>query len=82
MNCAVHTSGLPVGARPVIVPPSTSRSSTLKSVGASLNVKVTCELASLSLSDPSAIATVTVGLLRSIVTLSLPEPPRFSAASV
>jgi hypothetical protein len=82
VNSAVQTSGLPVGARPVIEPPSTSRSSTVKPVGASLKVKVTSELAVASLSALSAIATVTVGLVRSMVTLSLPEAPRFRAASV
>jgi hypothetical protein len=66
----------------VIEPPSTSRSSTVKPVGASLKVKVTSELAVASLSALSAIATVTVGLVRSMVTLSLPEAPRFRAASV
>ena len=68
--------------RSVIVPPTTSRSASVKPVGASLKVKVTSELASVSLRDPSAMATVTVGLVRSMVTLSLPEPPRFSVASV
>ena len=82
VNCAVHTSGSTVAARPVMVPPTTWRSASVKSVGASLKVKVTSELASVSLSEDWAMFTVTVGLVRSIVTLSLPEPPRFSAASV
>ena len=82
VNCAVQTSGSPVAARPVTVPPVTSRSASLKPTGSSLKVKVTSELAVPSLSETYAIATVTVGLVRSMLTLSLPEPPRFRAASV
>ena len=54
----------------------------VKPTGASLKVKVTTELLSLSLSAPSTMSTVTVGFCVSMVTVSEPAPPRLRAASV
>ena len=47
-------------------------SATVEATGASLKVKVTTELLSPSLSEPSTMSTVTVGLRVSIVTVSDP----------
>ncbi len=57
-------------------------SAKVKSVVASLKVKVTTELVSVSLSDASTMFTATVGLSRSMVTVSEPVAPVLPAASV
>ena len=69
-------------ASPVSVPPSTVTSSAVKPVGASLKLKVTSELVSPSFRLPSTMSTVTVGLLVSMATVSLPPTPVLPAASV
>ena len=59
----MNTSGLLVLCRLLTVPPiAVMLSSTVKDVGASLKVKVTFELLSVSFKPASAIATVTLGL--------------------
>ena len=71
MKVAVHTFGLAVAARPLSVPPTTVTSAAVKPVGASLKVKVTCEVVSPLLSAVSTILTVTLGAVVSIRPLSL-----------
>ena len=67
---------------PVTVPPTAVMSAAVKSTGASLKVKVTTELLSLSLSDGSTMSTVTVGFSVSMGTVSEPPAPGLPAASV
>ena len=57
-------------------------SAAVKSTGASLKVKVTTELLSLSLSAASTMSTVTVGFSVSMVTVSEPPVPGLPVASV
>ena len=64
------------------VPPTAVMSAAVKSTGASLKVKVTTELLSLSLSAASTMSTVTVGFRVSIVTVSEPPVPGLPVASV
>ena len=53
-------------ARPLTVPPTSVMSAAVKSVGASLKLKVTSELVSPSFSVASAKSTLTVGALVSM----------------
>ena len=82
VKVAAYTSGSPVADRPVTTPPTASISAAVNPTGTSLKVKVTTELVSPSFSESSAMSTLSVGLILSTATLSLPAPPRFRAASV
>ena len=66
------------------VPPTMVRSALVKSVGTSLNTKVTTELMSVSFKPASAaaIVTATLGLSVSTGTVALPPAPTLPTASV
>ena len=64
---AVKTSGLPVAAKPLTVPPTAVMSAAVKPVGASLKVKVTADTLSATLSAASIMFTTNVGAVVSTV---------------
>ena len=70
-----------MAVKPLIEPPTGVMSLASKLAGASLKVKVTTELLLASLSEGSTMSTATVGLSRSMVTLSEPPTPALPAAS-
>ena len=79
----MNTSGLLVLCRLLTAPPiAVMLSTTVKDVGASLNVKVTTELVLPSFKPASAIVTATLGLSVSTGTVALPPAPTLPTASV